>query len=234
MNSINRLEKAKYLEGANLTLEHSKDLFNTAIKAGELKSFGIASSLLVLSIEELAKATALKIKSINNQIHIVKLDKYFRSHVWKQIFIFEAMAVLVDTEENKNEEKIDLKNPNSTTIIIIGAVIAIAVCAYVILKNGGNLKTNKSLLDDIKESGFYVGYDEGKREWKSPNQTNDEESYNNLRELTSKAFKLVEDSFFNKKMNASNIIDFVENLGENVIDKKQFEKLKKQVKKSTN
>ena len=83
MKYLHKLKRTEYDEGAKLSLANAFDHFNAAIKLGESELYGFACSHLVLTLEELAKASVLKIRAIDNSIEIEDLRSYFHSHKTK-------------------------------------------------------------------------------------------------------------------------------------------------------
>jgi len=185
MTPINRLKQVEYQTGAKLAFENFDDLLEISEKASQLGKFGTASSLCVLALEELTKSVILKLKAINNSIPIKDLNKYFTSHETKH----NAGLNLYSTINSKYEDnsKPSIKD-EKTNLYQLAAIALIAIWAYYYankeVKYENSVGKSKSFFDIIKESGFYVGYDESARQWNSPKSQHDKKSYEGIYELT--------------------------------------------------
>jgi len=223
MTSINNLKKIEYLNGANLALENAKAHLDVANLSAKSKHYGIASSLLILSIEELAKACALRLKSINNNIPVNNLEKYFKNHKIKQKSIIQIFYSSLGFSIEKGEIKIEKKEAYVIVFVIIIAIIY----SYT---NKNKTINPKSEYDKIKESGFYFSYCEVNRKWISPQENYDIKNFKPFKESIDDLFEIIELNLFGDKINESNIIEFAESM-DNVIDQKQLAKLKATINK---
>ncbi len=225
MTPITRLKQSEYREGAKLAFENFEDLIKITDKAAQIGNYGAASSLCVLALEELSKSVILQFKSINNLIPIKNLEKYFISHETKQNAGIALFATLQSKYKDNDEVLSDNKNSNSSFAVAI-AVIALLII-WTLSKEKKELKKNsKSYFDLIKESGFYVGYDETSRQWISPKSQHDRESFNALFHYINDFSEKVKNWIFNDKINRENIIDFLYSLDDEIIDKRQLDKMK--------
>lgn len=229
MKHIYQLKKNEYQHGANLAFENAKNHFNVANKAAEIEHYGIASSLLVVAAEELAKASVLKIKSINNSIRIDNLDEYFRNHSTKHESIFKIFAasldsIRVDSTETPNDKNID-DNANLDLIILI-IVVIIGVIMY-FNKDAEITKNDFQSLEDIRKAGFYLGFDQENRKWEVPEKRFSEEQYNNFRETAKLAFDTLEKSLFGDKFDSKSIIEFADKLKDEKIITEHLKDFKK-------
>lgn len=225
VTNITKLKQSEYRKGAKLTFQNYEDLIEITEKAEQIGNYGIASSLCVLALEELSKSVVLQLRSINNQIPIKNLEKYFRSHETKQnagIVIFETL------QSNYQDEEEVLSDDYKSNFSLAIAITAIAIFALEhISKNEKGIKKNsKSFFDTIKESGFYVGYNEFSRQWICPRLEHNRESFtllfNYIKEFAVKVKKWI----FDGKINKDNIIEFLNSLDDELIDKAQLEKMK--------
>ncbi|MGF7138316.1 AbiV family abortive infection protein [Roseimarinus sediminis] len=220
MTPITQLKKNEYRQGALLALENFESLLKISEKAAEINNFGAASSLSVLAMEELSKSVVLQLKSINNLIPIKDLDKYFWNHEIKHNAGLDLYFKL-ESLEKKDEDA-----PKSLIVMAIAA-IALIIILYNKRKNGEeNKKKEKSYFNTIKESGFYVGYDELGRKWVSPQDVHNQESYNDFFELINNFAEKVKNWIFNGKINSDNIIGFIQKLDDNIINKDILDKMK--------
>jgi len=228
MTPITQLKQSEYHTGAILAFENFESLLEISTKAADIKNFGIASSLCVLAMEELTKSVILQLKSINNSIPVNDLDKYFWNHEIKHNAGLDLYFKIESTYENNNGE-LNFNDDSKSYIAIAVVVIALLLVWYFNKKDKGEeieKKKDKSYFDTIKESGFYVGYDKEARQWKSPKHEHDQESYNNLFDLTNDFANKVKNWIFNNKLNRENIIDFAQTLDDKLIDKNQLMKIK--------
>jgi AbiV family abortive infection protein len=220
MTPITKLKQSEYHKGAIFAFENFESLLEISEKAAEIGNFGAASSLCILAIEELSKSGILQLKSINSLIPINDLDKYFWYHELKQN---AGLDLYIKLESIGKENNVDSK----TLIAMAVAVIAIICLVYTKQKDGEkNKKKDKSYFDSIKESGFYVGYDESTRNWESPKNEHDQDSYDNLLELTKDFAEKVKNWIFNGKINSENIIGFLYTLDDEIINKERLDKIK--------
>lgn len=228
MTNITKLKQSEYHTGAILAFENFESLLEISTKAAEINNFGIASSLCVLAMEELTKSVILQLKSINNSIPVNDLDKYFWNHEIKHNAGLDLYLKIESSYEN-NSDEINSSDDSKSYIVIVVVVIVLFLVWYFNKKNKGEKiekKNDKSYFDTIKESGFYVGYDKEARQWKSPKDEHNQDSYNNLFELTNDFANKVKNWIFNNKLNRENIIEFVQTLDDKLIDKNQLMKIK--------
>lgn len=221
MTPITKLKQSEYREGAKLTFENFQSLLNASEKVAQIENYSTASSICVLALEELSKSVILELKAINSSIPIKDLERYFTSHEPKQnvgVNIFMAIESYYESSEEDSTSK-------PYQLLIIGLFLLLLVFT----NNGednGSKKSKKSYFDLIKESGFYVGYDEISRQWISPSSNNDKESFDRLFEYISEFSEKVKNWIFNGKINKVNILEFIDKLDDNFIDKSQLNKLK--------
>ncbi len=224
MTPITKLKQSEYREGAKLAFENFEDLIELSDKAALIGNYGAASSLCVLALEELSKSVILQFKAINNSIPIKNLEKYFTSHETKQNTGISLFVTMQSRYRNDDEILSKENSPNPANVIAI-AVIALLI-TWALNKEKETNKNNKSHFDSIKESGFYVGYDETSRKWISPKSEHDKESFNELSQLIREFAEDAKNWIFNGNLNNENIIDFLNSLDDEIIDKKRLNEIK--------
>lgn len=220
MTPITQLKQTEYQEGAKLSFKNYESLLLISRNAAETNNYGTASSLCILAMEELSKSVVLQLKSINSLVPINDLDKYFWNHEIKHNIGLDLYFKL---------DSIDNKNSNDPKYLIAMSIAAIALILYLNNKKEDiekNKKKEKSYFNSIKESGFYVGYDEYNRKWTSPNMEHNKESYDDLLELIDDFSEKVKSWIFEGKINRENIFDFINKLDDDIIDKKRLDKIK--------
>lgn len=219
MTPITKLKQVEYHRGAIIAFENFESLLEISEKAAEIGNFGAASSLCILAIEELSKSGILQLKSINNLIPINNLDKYFWNHELKHKAVLDLYSKL--------ESKGIKNNVDNRTSILMAVVIIAIVITYTQKKEeeGKNMKKDKSFFDSIKESGFYVNYDESSRNWISPKKEHDQVSYSYILELAKDFSEKLKNWIFNGKINCDNILEFAYTLDDEIINKEILAKI---------
>lgn len=169
-------------------------------------------------MEELAKASILRIKSINNQIKINNLDEYFRSHSLKHKSIYKIFLASLDLSSNKDNNKTDKNEINKDFLTAI-LIIIIGVIIYFLNKDSKltNKTANINSLESMRKSGFYVGFDSNNRKWEIPNEIIDKENYTDFKIIVDSAFETREKSLFKKCISTKNIIEFTDKLEDDKI-----------------
>lgn len=227
MASIYKLKQTEYRTGALLAYENFESLLEISKKAAHIENFGAASSLCVLAMEELTKSVILQIKSINNLIPVKDLDKYFTSHETKHNAGLDLYIKIESNYKDDNDE-FNSNDDSKTSLVIAIAVIALLlIWSYSKNVTKKDKKKEKSYFDSIKESGFYVGYDESLRQWKSPKSEHTKKSFDDLLKITNDFVEKVRNWIFNGKLNEENIIDFLNCLSDEIIDKEKLKNLNK-------
>lgn len=223
MTPISKLKQSEYKEGAKLSFENFEDLIKISENAARIENYGAASALSVLAMEELSKSVILQFKAINNLVPIKNLEKYFKVHETKQK---AAIAIFSAIESKFGENDSELSAEKSTFSSIVIAIIALLVIVSIMPGERKPNQKDKSLFDTIKETGFYVGYDERTRHWISPKSIHNEASYNALYKLINDFAINVKTWIFNDTLNKGNIIEFLKSLDDDIIDKNGLNKLK--------
>lgn len=229
MTSIYKLKQAEYHIGAMLAYENFESLLEISKNAAQIENYGAASSLCVLAMEELIKSVILQLKSINNSIPVKDLDKYFTSHETKHNAGLD-LYIKIESIYGDDKEALNSNDNSKLSLSIAIAVIALLLIWY--FNNHDekkDKKRDKSYFDSIKESGFYVGYDESIRQWKSPKSEHSKKKFDDLLQLTNDFVGKVKNWIFNGNLNKDNIIDFLDSLDDEIIDKEKLKKLKKTI-----
>jgi len=229
MTQVNNLTKERYKQGYELVLENAETHLFIASKIAETSNYGIAISHLILSLEELAKAAKLKIKSIDNSIKIKNLNEHFYKHAVKHVAIFKLYFASQPVKENAPEKT--SKNSNGGLLLITAILLVILFMLdsdhfQNDLKKLFNLK-NPFDLNTTRNAGFYVDFDERHNEWQTPSNVYNEQTYNAIRNFTVQIFDSLKNTLFADKINNKNINEFIEKLSdENIL----MNKLKTDVK----
>lgn len=223
MTSIYKLKKSEYREGAKLAFENFEDLLQVSEKAAQIGKLGAASSLCVLALEELSKSVILELRAINNSIPIKNLEKYFTSHEPKQKAGISLFITLQSNfEDNEVNEDIDIDSDFALAIIGILVLLILAV------NNNDKVESKrkeKSFFDTLKESGFYVSYDEKSRQWISPRAEHNQERFDSIFQLTTDFAEKIKNWIFNGNLNKENLLEFLYSLDDEIIDKTLLDKL---------
>jgi hypothetical protein len=222
MTQVNNLTKERYKQGYELVLENAETHLFIASKIAETSNYGIAISHLILSMEELAKAALLKIKSIDDSIEIKNLNKYFHNHFIKQEAMFKLyFASLSDTIKENASKKSSKKSNDSLEVIII------LLIGLFLFKDHLNDLNNLFNLNKIRNDGFYVAFDDKNNEWQTPSNVYNEQRYNEIKDFTDQVFDLLKRTLFADKINTGDIYALIEKLSdENIL----MNKLKTEVK----
>lgn len=144
--------------------------------------------MIILSAEELAKAFVLKIKSLDNQLPINNLYKYFSHHRTKHKLIINLVQSILETKVDT--DNVDISEENQANVPenrnwIYGVFILIGLFFLIIAlfsKNQGKelqsdsevdgkdkpSLNNRHPFDEIKESGFYLGFDYLQKKMEKP------------------------------------------------------------------
>jgi len=215
MTQVNNLTKERYKQGYELVLENAETHLFIASKIAETSNYGIAISHLVLSLEELAKAAKLKIKSIDNSIEIKNLNEYFYKHFTKHKAIYKLYFASLPDTKKENASKKSSQKSNDFLIIIALFILFIFVPDFV------NDLNNLFDLNKIRNDGFYVDFDDKNNEWRTPSNVHNEQKYNAIKDLTDQIFDSLKRTLFADKINIGNIHAFIEKLSdENILMKK--------------
>ena len=222
--TLYKLSKKEYQNGATLTFENAKNLLEVAKKASEIDKFGVATSLLVIAAEELAKASILKIKAIHPLINIKNLSSYFHSHKVKHESIanifFASNDYMNETKQKSTKTSKELNENKDTDIdfwIVIIIITIIIGVIYFFTKHIKTVNDSKDLLEDMRKSGFYVEFNQEKQKWEVPKENFDKEKYNEFSNIINEVFETIEKTLFGDKIHKNNIIEFADKLSDKAI-----------------
>lgn len=188
MSNINDLELDLYRVGADLALTNSKDLFASA----ELilgNNIGHATSLLILSSEEAAKAIVLFAESNNMRIDPDGVKPYLSKHKIKH----ELLLLLIFTSEwlsIKEDDAIkafaSMKDTNVEEFmgLFVDGANTVSDAGSVQYKNARDwLRT----ANNVKNSGLYVDFIDGS--WVTPKKIS-KEFYNRSKTVVENLIKI--------------------------------------------
>lgn len=225
MKELNNLTESEYLLGANLALENAKSHIQVAKDAANNNQFGISISHLIIALEELAKASALKLKSINNKIEIQNLKDYFMKHTTKHdiIFKFYSAALIyikdeVDLTLNKNE------NSNNFTDLQLTLLVVLLIL-FVKFENKDENTSKEYSLDYYRNSGFYLNFNNKTREWELPNNKFDNNDFITFHDNIIEIISVIENSLFENKITNDNLIEFSAIINDEKIITTQLEEI---------
>lgn len=163
------LGKAESLKVSKLSVDNALGLKDTAISAANKNNFGVATSLMILSTEEIIKAQALFFQGIG--IHIQKIknaNKLFSSHTNKHQFasvlqLSKVVEGIIKADEYKPQNKEYETGVTFVNYILKGLQGLRNILTPVALIGEAieEMKDNIELLEkanDLKNMGFYVDY----------------------------------------------------------------------------
>lgn len=236
MRHLYRLRKEEYSQGANFCLQNAKNILSVSNQSANINQFAIANSLLITSIEELAKASVLKIKSINNNIRIDNLNEYFWSHTVKHKSIykifFASLSFSIPESSNKKQQK-NKDNEFWITILIIIIILGLVVYFFrdQINEDKNSFTTNEDddSMEKLRRSGLYVGFDSENRTWEVPSRLITKESYEEFKDMVDLAFLEIEHALFDGKIHKENIIEFADKLKDDKIITKDLKDIKSKI-----
>lgn len=215
MKRIEELEKSELEYGANCTLVNAKGLFKVAHQAAAIGQYGAANSMLITSVEELAKASMLQIISINSNVKIQNIEAYFWKHSVKHDSIIKLTIASLDLFGTDEVDDSDIPKKELSEKESIAGNLFIAIISLIVLFSPyqKKKKTDKEeSLEDIRKAGLYVGFNRETGSWEVPNQEKSEENYETNKGLVDLAFSSIEESLFNGKMDERKILEFVKKL----------------------
>lgn len=195
-------DKAWY--GAKLCINNAQELFTAADKLGKDSMFGLATSLLVLSSEESAKAFGLLINVNFDQNSSIELQKYFKSHKHKQDIASLFLALLSMTEELFEAINLEDSYLQENNIKLINELKEKVIKSQTDSENGLNLIVEwQSSADNIKKRGFYIDYtDDG---WQTPKDIS-EDTYVRYRDIALKLLKTIKLTLDNSSLEEFKIV----------------------------
>lgn len=210
MSKINCLSKIEYNKGAETALKNSKLHLDTAKLLKKNNIYPFAITHCILSIEEMIKASILKIKATDDSLEIKHFLKYFSSHKVKHRSIFYFIQATYEiNSENKIFEKIYLQ----LNTLLAGVILA-TIGKMVFHNEKDIFKTGNDLVDSIEKTRLTSTYIELGQEntWNSPKEIYDLEECNMVLRLAKEiqlGFKL---SFFDGKINSDDLKALIDKL----------------------
>lgn len=182
-------EELSYKEGYLYALQNSKSLLKIADLSAQDHEYGIACSLSILSAEEAIKACMCLHKHKNPNMELDR--KIFSSHEVKHDLINSHLISFIYFPKRLLDTLEETATKDFTLIEFI---------CLLITKKDSDILTSKDLkpsdirlwrqkANQIKNSGFYVGFSESKNQWHSPKEKN-EEDYCNQRRFASALIEL--------------------------------------------
>lgn len=163
------LDKKESLEVSDHTIKNAIILQDTAKYAAGNNNFGVATSLMILSIEEIIKAQVLFFQGVGIRVHRIKnANKIFSSHKDKHqvasqlqfLKIIEGFINAWNYKPNKKKYKTDSKLMN-TILNGLQDVQSFIEPISLISKSVEQMKGNVEWIEkanDLKNRGFYVDY----------------------------------------------------------------------------
>lgn len=213
MKDLHILEQQEYSVGADLALKNSIQHLDASFLLSKNSMYGFAISHCVLSAEELAKASVLKLKSIDSNIQIPNFNKYFYSHKIKHDSILQLVQATLLL--NKSNEEIEKFNQ-----VILVTVLAIAALKLLKLVDGKekNEQDSISKIESIEVLRLYCTYVGllDNRNWHSPQQDFHADFCNDIQEITVNILNELNTTLFDGQINNANIEKYVSYLKKNV------------------
>lgn len=221
MDQIHHLNQRDYEEGALLALENAKGHFRVAEKSAEIDQFGIAVSLLVTASEELAKASVLKIKSLDRSIEIKNLDKYFKKHLVKHHSILSILSATIehslefeDSKAEKHSQSTENNLPDFNKLLPLTIIVIVAILQINFNNEDSKKKDDPSDFETMRKDGLFFGFDPQSKQWKVPKSKFDRADYEDLNENLSFTILTIENSLFGDKINQEDLKKFANKLVE--------------------
>jgi AbiV family abortive infection protein len=208
--SIFKLKKAQYEEGAILALQNSENLFQITQYCLETGLFGNGLSILITSMEELAKAAYLKLKAHDTELVIQELDDLFKSHKTKHVVSVRLFLPVIYDRFNSMPEQ---NRKNFALFLIISTVVVMLFWT----------KGKKLSFEEIRQKGYYMNYDDKNESWHAPQNYSDSASLDIYLKIAHSIFKTVKNDLFSKKLSFHELDAYVKKLGdENLTFNKRY------------
>jgi AbiV family abortive infection protein len=221
MKDLFNMKESEYKIGSEMSLKNAKDHLEIARLAETINLHGISISHLILSLEELAKASILKLKSVNKELKIKNFRQYFKSHGIKHDAIFKFYIAAL--YYNSDEDDLNLQNDKHDDWPNL-LIFFITLLVVLVVNQDDTDTLEESPLDNIRNSGFYVNFNEKTSEWESPNLKFDK-SFNEYYEIVIQIFSALEETLFKNKISNENLIRFVSLMNDEKINITQLERL---------
>jgi AbiV family abortive infection protein len=185
MITFNTLSVAKAKGLDNAIFKNARQLKKDAILiATNNKSYGAASSLLILSTEEIIKAILILLRSEGFQIYKIKgANKFFKDHKIRHELaqLIEMGSGLIDIA-NKWEERKPTKIAKTNSKLLnafVNGFLDIVEASKPIIGTANRIEILEEF-DNIKNNGLYVDF---KDKIIEPSTVIDESTYNSSKEI---------------------------------------------------
>ncbi len=203
------LKKIQYNEGADLTLENAENLFEIAKLCNQKGFAGNGASILITSLEELAKAAYLKIKAHNPHIVVKELEGFFKYHKVKHGAIIQLYTKIF--------KKLPQQQQEAFGVTILIGIFYIAYFSW---------KTKQSIaldLETLRQRGYYVNFIEDENRWKAPKDLVSSEDFPQFIGLAEKLFENVKKDLFEGKLTDEHTRQYIQDLDdENVYFQRSY------------
>lgn len=203
-NPLLNLKKIQFQEGADLALENAENLLKIAKSCHQMGLSGNGTSILITSLEELSKASYLKIKEQNPEIVVKELEGFFRSHKVKH----QAIIRLYTKSVTNNLKALPKEHQCVGGFVIIGVLLVLAVIAE---KNGFSLKLD---LEKIRQRGYYVNFKNDETRWLSPKDLIGPDGFGDFIEIVEHVFTNVKKDLFHGQLTDINTKEYINELGD--------------------
>jgi AbiV family abortive infection protein len=200
---IHNLTKKDYQKGAILSLENAENLFDLANTCAKLNIPGNGLSILITSLEELAKSAYLKIKSTDpNKIVIRDIEKFFYKHEIKHLAIARLFTKLL-TDNIKSKPK---KEQEKLTLVIVSVFMILGYLKAI----NPNIKQNG--FEYYRKRGFYVELDKDTKEWNTPMNLINNKSFDDYLNIANQLFRSVKSDLFDSNLTDACTREYIEKL----------------------
>ena len=217
--SIYKLKKLQYEEGAILALQNSENLFQTAQYCLDKGLSGNGLSILITSMEELAKAAYLKLKAHDPELVIQELDDLFKSHQTKHIVSVRLFFQVI----NRRYKSLPKEKRESFGLVII-------VFTGVLIYYRAISESPKISFEEARQKGYYVSYDQKDDKWQAPQTYYEIDSLMSYLQLAKSILDSVKEDLFSKKLTFHEVDEYIKILGdENVWFRKRYAQVMKSI-----
>lgn len=181
---IKNLSNLEIINGIEFCYQNSNDLFKSALKLKETKSFGISISLIILSVEELIKSFSLfQLMILEKEEKEIFRDIFESNNLHKSrnklaLFFNEIYKI------TKSEQIVELeKKHNGEDKYLAEYLISEKIIQRSILNTEKEKNTSKnwfSHANTFKNNGLYVEYN---KKWFSPKRFTEKDCLNSEKEI---------------------------------------------------
>ncbi|HRE74328.1 MAG TPA: AbiV family abortive infection protein [Flavobacteriales bacterium] len=188
-----------FYSGFSIALENSKTHFKGAEMLAREKLFGLANSHLILAAEEGIKAYMLFAKHFDKDLLVEDFDQYFQKHKFKHEnikgiqFFLSLMKNMLEITFGRVKSAI-LKGEDRPSIEELRGHQKDGIQDLIgWLKGDPKIEFNEewwNQADNMKNKGFYVGFNKGNAQWESPDKV-DEKQYKKSYKIVNEFLDLV-------------------------------------------